>query len=226
MEGRYPNGLLIALINYTDPSTEEQFNYWYNHIHIPDVTGFGVYKYGTRFVNPNPKPADGKYLTIYETEWDDLSKVQAASSGKEDEWRRQGRYDITHIQRVLVGHFKRLGGEFRATVRPAKGVLMVFANCKDPSKEDEFNRWYEDIHIPDILDTGLYQSAYRYESVEYIEDTTSGKYLAIYETDDPEPGRVAEQVGKFAQDWAQRGRMFDGVELTLAFSARRIWPAD
>jgi len=225
MEGRYPNALLIALTRYGDQSKEEEFNYWYNHIHIPDVTGHGIYRYGTRYVNTNPKPGDGKYMAIYETEWDDFPRVWAASSQNAQKWREQGRY-LPHIHPILVGFFKRLGGEFRAAIRPAKGILMVFTNCTDPSREEEFNRWYEDIHIPDVLDTGLYQSAYRYENLAYLQDTTGGKYLAIYETDDPEPGRVVEQVGKFAEDWAQRGRLFGGMELTLTVAARRIWPAD
>ena len=38
MEGRYPQGLLLALTNCTDPSKEEEFNAWYNHMHVPDVT--------------------------------------------------------------------------------------------------------------------------------------------------------------------------------------------
>ena len=41
MEGRYPNGLLLAVTDCNDLSKEEEFNYWYNHIHIPDVTAPG-----------------------------------------------------------------------------------------------------------------------------------------------------------------------------------------
>ena len=39
MEGRYPRGILLAITNCNDPSKEEEFNYWYNHIHLPDFDG-------------------------------------------------------------------------------------------------------------------------------------------------------------------------------------------
>ncbi len=35
MEGRYPQGLLLALTNCTDPSKEEEFHAWYNHSLLP-----------------------------------------------------------------------------------------------------------------------------------------------------------------------------------------------
>ena len=28
------------------------------------------------------------------------------------------------------------------------GILFVMSNCSDPSKEDEFNDWYTNIHLP------------------------------------------------------------------------------
>ena len=33
------------------------------------------------------------------------------------------------------------------------------SDCSDPSREEEFNRWYDDIHLPDVLSTGLYHAA-------------------------------------------------------------------
>jgi hypothetical protein len=39
MEGRYPNGLLLAITNCTDPSKEEEFNSWYNHQKTPRSLG-------------------------------------------------------------------------------------------------------------------------------------------------------------------------------------------
>src|SRR5438128_7904992 len=44
MEGRSPQGLLLALANCTDPSKEAEFNAWYNHMHVPDVTAPGIFR--------------------------------------------------------------------------------------------------------------------------------------------------------------------------------------
>ncbi len=34
------------------------------------------------------------------------------------------------------------------------GVRLVLTNCIDPSREGEFNRWYDQVHLPDILGAG------------------------------------------------------------------------
>jgi hypothetical protein len=45
MEGRYPNGLLLAITNCNDASKGDEFARWYNHIHFPDVTASGIFKH-------------------------------------------------------------------------------------------------------------------------------------------------------------------------------------
>jgi len=78
MEGRYPQGLLLALTNCTDPSKEEEFNAWYNHMHIPDVTAPGIFRHALRFVNTDRNSPAGQYVATYETNWEDVSKAMPA----------------------------------------------------------------------------------------------------------------------------------------------------
>jgi hypothetical protein len=78
MEGRYPNGLLLAITNCTDPSKEEEFNSWYNHMHVPDVTAPGIFRHALRFVNTDPSSQAGQYVATYETNWEDVSKAMPA----------------------------------------------------------------------------------------------------------------------------------------------------
>ncbi|MBM3940020.1 MAG: hypothetical protein FJ318_03825 [SAR202 cluster bacterium] len=61
------------------------------------------------------------------------------------------------------------------------GVYMVFAECADPAQEREFNRWYTNEHLVDVLDTRLFGRASRF--VAATPDTP--KYLAVYETNLP-----------------------------------------
>ena len=56
--------------------------------------------------------------------------------------------------------------------------FYVFSNCTDPSREDEFNRWYTHIHLPDLSKAKGLVSAKRYVNPEA--DATA-KYLAVYE---------------------------------------------
>ena len=194
MEGRYPNGLMLAITNCADPAKADEFNYWYNHMHVPDVTAPGIFRDCIRFENTDPTSPDGQYVATYENTWEDVSKAQPANREAGAKLKARGNRGSPLIQAVRVGVFKRLGGEFSAAMKPTLGILLVLSNCKDTADEEEFNRWYEDIHIPDILDTGAYHRAYRYESLD--PETTKAKYLAIYETDNADPAKAGQELGK------------------------------
>ena len=60
-----------------------------------------------------------------------------------------------------------------------KWLLVVESNCMDPSREKEFNEWYDQTHIPDIFETPCFVKASRYELTRAAEG--KGKYLAVYE---------------------------------------------
>ena len=225
MEGRYPNGIAFVVSHCSDPAKEEEFNSWYNHIHVPDLTAPGVFRHGIRFVNTDPEPEDGKYLVTYETTWEDVSKAWEGMQATRAKIREQGR-GFPQLRVTGLDIFKRLGGEFCAARKPVRGILAVLLNCPDPTKEAAFHRWYEDVHIPDILETGLFHTAYRYESLGLAATIPKGKYLAIYETDASDPGKAAEELTKLRSSWEQRGRLFDGTERVLRITARRLWPRD
>ena len=224
MEGRYPNGILFCITNCNDPSKEEEFNYWYNHMHVPDTTSVGVFQHGIRYVNTNPKAEEGKYAATYEINWDDVARAWAVyryNSDRRDPSRRSPLLELVLGRNV----FKKRGGEYCSVRKPMRGILAVLLNCKDPAREEEFNNWYTDVHIPDILDSGLYHSAYWYESLDPT-GTGGAKYLALYETDHHDPGQAGEELTKLRTDWERRGRLFDAAEVVLRLTARRFWPMD
>ena len=224
MEGRYPNGLLLAITNCTDPSRTDEFSYWYNHKHVPDVTAPGIFRHAIRFENTDPDSTAGQYVATYETTGEDVSKAMPAHREAGAKLRESGERGTPLIEPVTTGVFKRLGGEFSASRNPSRGILVVLSNCDAAADEDEFNRWYEDVHIPDILDVGAFHTAYRYESLD--PEATKAKYLAIYETDNSDPAKAREEHGKARAGWVQRGRMFDGLQAVSSLTARRIWPMD
>ena len=65
-----------------------------------------------------------------------------------------------------------------------KWITIVGTNCADPAKEKEYNDWYDNIHLPDVLETPGFIGATRYENTAPQEG--EAKFLAIYEieTDD------------------------------------------
>ena len=69
----------------------------------------------------------------------------------------------------------------------AQGVMLVWSNPESPDKEADYNRWYNDIHIPELTENGLCRRVTRHK----VSDTQlpgAGaaplRYLAIYEFDD------------------------------------------
>ena len=60
----------------------------------------------------------------------------------------------------------------------ARYNFLVFSNCTDPAREEEFNRWYTHIHVPDLSSAKGLVSARRYVN---LEPDAKAKYLAVYE---------------------------------------------
>lgn len=79
----------------------------------------------------------------------------------------------------------------------SKAILVVSSHPSAPDREDEYNDWYTNVHLGDIVDLPGFAAATRYQIVdvranEDVEPLTR-KYLAIYEldTDDVEAAATA-----------------------------------
>jgi hypothetical protein len=94
----------------------------------------------------------------------------------------------------LGGVFDRLGAQRGIVADPddreTTGVLVVLVDNLDPTREDEFNRWYDEVHVPDILAAGSFHHATRYGAAG---PAALAAYLTVYETDwrDPEAAQQA-----------------------------------
>ena len=58
------------------------------------------------------------------------------------------------------------------------GLLMVWCDVPE-DQEDEFNRWYNEVHLPEILACPGFISATRYECTE-----GQPRYIAMYALED------------------------------------------
>jgi hypothetical protein len=80
-------GILLVMVNNTDPGRDDEFNQWYDNIHVGDVTGAAGFWGGMRYRNVAPEPGRGssRYLALYCTDVPDVlaeqMKVRAASEG-------------------------------------------------------------------------------------------------------------------------------------------------
>ncbi len=192
MEGRSHGGIVVARANCTDPSREAEMNDWYSNHHVPDITRSGAVSNATRYVNPEAKGTDDdrKYLALYESNEADLASSWARNLAQAV-WRPWNDGIIIHpaLSKVWVGVYKRFGTQPEPpSGKSAASVLMVLSDCEDPGREEEFNRWYDGVHVPDILETGAYWSARRF--VNYALGPDQPKYLALYESEGDGPSSL------------------------------------
>ena len=68
-------------------------------------------------------------------------------------------------------------GKNQEEIKMEKWINMVETNCSDPSREREFNDWYDNMHVPDVLKTPGFVAVTRYASREF--QNGRGKHLAI-----------------------------------------------
>jgi hypothetical protein len=60
---------------------------------------------------------------------------------------------------------------------------FVFAVLTNPveGREDEFNAWYDEVHLPDVLGVDGVVSAQRFRYHDTAEKASPWRYLALYE---------------------------------------------
>jgi hypothetical protein len=74
-------------------------------------------------------------------------------------------------------------------------LLIVFSNPAAGADEAEFNRWYTEVHVPDILRLGGAKAGRRYRSsgVELLPGLPEpGRYVAVYDVEADSVEQVKE----------------------------------
>ena len=144
----------------------------------PGLSTFGRFELCEQPDSPYPLGLTGRRLLIEE-----VTKFASSETSETS--------DTTD---ALEGVFDRLRS-FRGVVpdpdqRESSGVLVVLVNNLDPAREADFNRWYDEVHVPDILSAGSFHRATRYcatDATDPAAPTCLASYLAVYETDWKDP---------------------------------------
>lgn len=104
-----------------------------------------------------------------------------------------------------------------------KFVQVVFSNPTQ-GKEDEFNDWYDNVHIPELLTVPGMLSATRYAlhdaAIYHVEGgaVPEHKYMCVYEME----GDVDEIMGKIRKSVAN-GQVHMSDSLDLPSSRLSFW---
>lgn len=105
---------------------------------------------------------------------------------------------------------------------------MVKTRSADPAKEAEFNAWYDDIDIPDVLAVpgfmrarrGVQQSIAGLPQLDLRE--TEGKYVALYDIETADIDKTIIDLYVGARKMVALGRITDLLKVTEANYYRRL----
>jgi hypothetical protein len=101
-----------------------------------------------------------------------------------------------------------------------KWLLTVETNCNNPSQEKEFNDWYDNTHLPDVLGIPAIQRATRYESGNPAEGR--GKFVALYEIETDDALQVLAELSEGMIRWTEQGRISELITILSASLYRQI----
>jgi len=90
----------------------------------------------------------------------------------------------------------------------ARYLLFAFSDCKDPKREKEFNDWYDNVHIPDMLEVPGMISATRWMSADAKQGEIR-KYLALYELETDDIAEFNAGIKTRAEKTIKDGRFSD-----------------
>ena len=103
----------------------------------------------------------------------------------------------------------------------AKWLVIIESSCSDPEREDEFNDWYNNTHLADVLETPGVVSATRYENI--APSAGQGKYLAAYEIEAEDFQAVMKAVGENMEKKKAAGRFSDLLQITSRQSFKQVF---
>lgn len=87
---------------------------------------------------------------------------------------------------------------------------IMFSNCTDPDREEEFNRWYSHTHLPDLSEAPGFISARRF--VNALPNRGAATYMAVYEFEAESAETVLHDLTRLALLAFERGRHIDCIE--------------
>jgi hypothetical protein len=92
-----------------------------------------------------------------------------------------------------------------------KHVLLVFTDPVE-GKEDEYNAWYNDVHLGEVLQADGFVRAQRFKVADLMPGVTDHSYVAIYELETDDPGAAMKALNGAAGSFT----MTDAIDLKKA----------
>jgi hypothetical protein len=186
-------GLVVVHAKCIRAADETEWDAWEDDEHLPALCGSteagGGAWAATRFeltVRPEPgMPGIGfTHVTILELDDPDVEAQATRVLAVDDELRASGHMHPAHATiaaDVFVAH-----GGYGSKPEPSAartGHILTYVLCNDPTRVSEWDAWYDDVHVPDMLSCGAFSAMSRWRRV--TQRAVGPNHLTLYDVATP-----------------------------------------
>jgi hypothetical protein len=178
-------GLLVVYAKCIRAAEEPSWDEWEDTVHVPALCGVHGPWVATRFeltARPRPgMPGIGfTHVTVYELDDIDVTAQAARTLDADDALRAEGRMHTAHA--AVGADVFRTHGPYGTKPEPSsalKGHILTYVLCNDPSREAEWDAWYDEQHVPDMFSCGAFGALSRWQRIPRVR--TGANYLTLYD---------------------------------------------
>jgi hypothetical protein len=215
-------GLILHFARCNAPAQSERWQAWLDDIHLPDLRDTEGVRAATCWPlthQPEPgMPSVGFSHVILIECTADVSSARSSIGKREQELRETGRIDPRHcVTNVdcLEAH-----GRWNQKPMPSeslKGHILAYVMCNDPQREQEWDRWNDAVHMPDMMTSDAFTAVSRWR--RQPENASGTNYLTLYDIGEGGTGLAVERSAAIMPGLAKAGRKMDchvgGLTVTL-----------
>jgi hypothetical protein len=201
-------GLLLTMTE-PPPEMEEEFNAWYDTEHIPERNSITGFISSRRWTFADAKPGDGKYLATYELESPaalTTPEYMAHVGDNFTPWSKRCLGRATLFRRWALTETGRAHDSVPAPSKDAARALFISLGEIPVEHEEEFNRWYNEEHVPLISKVPGVLRARR-----FFDPAGKPRYVALYDLAGPEVRNHPDWQVAVTTPWTKRIRELQGA---------------
>jgi len=221
-------GLLVVYAKCIRAPEEPEWDAWEDDVHLPALCSAGGPWVATRFeLTARPQlgmPGIGfTHVTIYELDGTDVAAQAARTLDADGALRAAGRVHPAHATvgaDVFAAH-----GRFGEKPEPSpalRGHILTNVFCNDPAREDEWDAWCDEQHVPDMLSCGAFGAMSRWQRTPRVR--VGSNFLTLYDVSTDTVDEAVERSAAALAEIAAAGRKHEthasGLTVTLRPTGR------
>ncbi len=216
-------GLVLHFTRCNAPARANDWGRWMHARHLPAMAAVDGVRAATHWAltqQPVPgMPSVGfSHVTLYEL----MGEVDAAANALDEcerKLREADEIDPNHC--VINVDILEAHGRWNQKPAPSEdltGHILAYVMCNDPTREAEWDRWNDEVHMPDMLASDAFATVSRWRRRTQGERGT--RFLTLYDVGPIGVEAAVERSAAVMPGIAAAGRKLDchvgGLTVTLA----------